>query len=188
MINTIIKKEFTPISVVLTTICLFVLFNVNVFAMPDPVPDPVKGTCKSCEPPVEGVFSFGYDKAGNKTTIFVSSDPDNGGIVVNPGWGVFIVNNNGVLDFYIENNQQSPFNLNLHTNTPTFTVNVEVEEDVEIEIIDLYEVRTVVSSVLIVSGGYQSIAMPLGTKTNHYYGLIAKKNGVVVKTEIFYFN
>jgi len=67
----------------LTAVCVFIFSSVNVFA--EKPPSPVQGTCELCKPPSEGWFSFGYDKDGNKITVFVSSEPG-GGSKINGGW------------------------------------------------------------------------------------------------------
>ena len=74
-------------------ICTLCCLNTNnIYAATSP--DPVKNTCRSCESPTLGWFTFGYldDK---KYTIFVPLDPNSGGIVLEPGWGTFIIKPGG---------------------------------------------------------------------------------------------
>jgi len=169
---------------ILTTICLFVLINLNLFA---DVPDPVKGTCQSCVPPTKGVFSFGYDDKGNEITIFTPTEKGGSGPVINKGWGTFATGNGEddegewIPDFPTFDD----FILSLQIGEGSVGVLVE-EEDVEVQIIDIYEFRTIIS-VFVTAGDYHWIVMPEPIRPRPY-GLIATKNGQIVKTAIFYFN
>ena len=171
-----------PITVVLSTGCLFLLLNFNLFA--DKAPDPVKGICQICNPPQTGTFMFTYDKDGNEITIF-GPDKPGGTIVIRPGHDVFITgNDDDDIDFEA---YFSPLDFNLSLRVEAQTLAIKVEEDVEVDIIDIYEFRTVVSS-FVRAGDYQMIEMPTGIRTDRPYGIIAKKDGRIVQTAVFYFN